>query len=87
MLVAYLDLIYYGTEINYRTAIMDEASQRIPTSIKLEEEERLEQFRDEMEDVWIEYQRAGLHATGEEVSVWMESWFSEDEKTVPECHS
>ena len=52
----------------------------------LEREERLEQFRDEMEDVWAEYQRTGLHATGEQVFTWMESWFSEDEKTAPVCH-
>ena len=52
----------------------------------LEREERLEQFRDEMEDVWEEYQRTGLHATGEEVFSWVESWFTEDEKPVPACH-
>ena len=56
---------------------MTEASQRIPTSIKLEREERLEQFRDEMEDVWVEYQRTGMHTTGEEVFAWIDSWFSE----------
>ena len=52
----------------------------------LEREERLEQFRDEMEDVWAEYQRTGLHATGEEVFTWMESWYTEDEKKAPVCH-
>lgn len=52
----------------------------------LEREERLEQFRDEMQDVWEEYQRTGLHATGEEVFTWMESWLSEDEQPVPVCH-
>ena len=52
----------------------------------LKREERLEQFRDEMEDVWEEYQRTGLHATGEEVFSWMESWFTDDEKPVPACH-
>ena len=52
----------------------------------LDREERLEQFRDEMEDVWEEYQRTGLHATGEEVFSWMESWFTEDEKPMPTCH-
>jgi len=96
---------------------MAKATQRIPTSIKLEKqikqrinhlaearhrsshsmmieainqylerEERLEQFRDEMEDVWIEYQRTGLHATSEEVFAWMDSWFIDNEKPVPECH-
>lgn len=52
----------------------------------LEREERLEQFRDDMEDVLEEYQRTGLHATGEEVFSWMESWFTDDEKPVPACH-
>lgn len=51
----------------------------------LEREECLEQFRDEMEDVWAEYQRTGLHAKGEDVFAWMESWFNEDEKPVPVC--
>ena len=65
---------------------MAETSQRIPTSIKLEREERLEKFRDKMEDVWLEYQRTKLHVTGEEVFVWVDSWFSEDEKPIPKCH-
>ena len=86
MLVEYLDFMYCSNLIDYRMTIMTEAKQRIPTSIKREREERLEQFRDEMEDVWVEYQRTGMHATGEEVFAWMDSWFSEDEKPVPECH-
>ena len=87
MLVEYLDLIYCDSKIiNYRTTIMAAATQRIPSAIKLEREERLEQFRDEMEDVWVEYQRTGLHATGEEVFAWMDSWFNQDEKPVPEFH-
>ena len=48
--------------------------------------ERLEQFRDEIEDVWEEFQNTGSHATGEKVFSWMESWFSNDEKLVPVCH-
>jgi len=62
---------------------MDEPTQRIPTPIKLKREECIEQFRDEMEDVWVEYQHTGLHATGEEVFAWIDSWFNEDEKPVP----
>ena len=65
---------------------MTEATQRIPILTKLKREERIEQFRDEMEDVWVEYQRTGLHSTGEEVFAWVESWFTKDEKTIPECH-
>ena len=52
---------------------MVKASQRIPASIRLEREERLEQFRDEMEDVWGEYQLTGLHASGEKVFAWIDS--------------
>ena len=48
-----------------------------------ERKERLEKFRDAMEAVWVEYQRTGLHATGEEVFAWMDSWFSEDKKPAP----
>lgn len=46
----------------------------------------LNSTRDEMDDVWKEYQRSSLHATGNEVFSWMESWFSDYEKPIPECH-
>lgn len=44
----------------------------------VEREERLEQFRDEMELLWEEYQATG-HAKSKDVLVWMESWFSDHE--------
>lgn len=49
----------------------------------LSREEQLEQFRDEMEDVWAEYQRTGLQATSQDVFSWMETWFTEDEQPKP----
>ena len=57
--------------------IMTVVKQPIPTSIKREREEILEKFRDEMEDVWVEYQRTRVHTTGKEVFAWIDSWFSE----------
>ena len=51
----------------------------------VEREERLEQFRDEMELVWDEYQATGVHAKGKDVLVWMESWFTDQEKATPRC--
>lgn len=51
----------------------------------LEREEQLEQFRNDMEAVWEDYQLTGQHASASEVFAWMESWFTDNEKSVPSC--
>lgn len=53
----------------------------------LEREEQLEQFRNEMELVWEDYQLTGKHASATEVFAWMDSWFTDNEKSPPSCQN
>ena len=46
-----------------------------------------ESFKQEALASWASYQVTGRHLTGEEVRTWLNSWGSEDEKTMPECHT
>ncbi len=45
-----------------------------------------EAFKADALAAWRDYQEAGLHATGEEVSDWLRSWGTADEQITPECH-
>jgi len=49
-------------------------------------EEARESFKNEAASSWAEYQRTGLHLTGEEVESWLDGWGSETEPELPECH-
>lgn len=44
-------------------------------------------FLREAEESWEDFQRTGLHLTGEEVLAWLETWGTEDEKDLPERHT
>ncbi len=35
---------------------------------------------------WGEYQRTGLHLTGEEVEAWMDKIIAGEDAELPECH-
>lgn len=35
---------------------------------------------------WATYQETGRHLTGQEVRTWLNTWGTENESTVPECH-
>lgn len=35
---------------------------------------------------WEDYQATGLHATQEQVMVWIESWRGPKKKPAPKCH-
>ena len=48
--------------------------------------EKRESFRQDAVNSWNEYQETGLHATGDEVIKWLNTWGTDDEKDVPECH-
>ena len=50
------------------------------------EEEKRESFRRDAVNSWNEYQETGLHATGDEVIQWLNTWGTGDEKDAPECH-
>ena len=52
----------------------------------VDREEKRESFRQDAVNSWNEYQETGLHATGDEVIKWLNTWGTGDEKDEPECH-
>jgi predicted transcriptional regulator len=48
--------------------------------------ERREAWERDSLEALREMDETGLHVTGEEVMVWLESWGTDDEKPAPECH-
>jgi predicted transcriptional regulator len=52
----------------------------------VEREEKREAFRKDALDAWQEYRETGLHVTGDEVMVWLETWGEENETAAPVCH-
>jgi len=49
-------------------------------------EEVRENFKQEALDSWASYQETGRHLTGKEVSHWLKSWGTDNEKVIPPCH-
>lgn len=35
---------------------------------------------------WTAFQATGRHLTGEEVRAWLDTWGTESETSMPECH-
>lgn len=52
----------------------------------VEREEARESLKQEALGAWEAYQETGRHLTGQEVRAWLNTWGSEQEKAVPECH-
>ncbi len=52
----------------------------------VEREEARESFKQEALASWAAYQETGPHLTGQDVRTWLNTWGTEDETTVPECH-
>jgi predicted transcriptional regulator len=50
-------------------------------------EEQRESFRQETLDAWRDYQDNGLHATGDEVVAWLNSWGEQNELPPPVSHT
>jgi predicted transcriptional regulator len=48
--------------------------------------ERREAWERDSLEALKEMDETGLHVTGEEMMVWLESWGTDDEKPAPECH-
>ncbi len=48
--------------------------------------EKREALRLDTLKAWEEFQETRLHATAEEVEEWLESWGTDKELPVPECH-
>jgi predicted transcriptional regulator len=52
----------------------------------VEREEAQESFKQEAVASWAAYQETGLHLTGQEVRSWLNTWGTDNEKAIPECH-
>lgn len=52
----------------------------------VEREEARESFKQEALASWAAYKETGRHLTGEEVRTWLNTWGTDDEKPVSECH-
>ena len=61
--------------------VMKEAVEKYVTDA-----ERREAWERDSLEALRELDETGLHVTGEEVMVWLESWGTDDEKPAPECH-
>lgn len=53
----------------------------------VEREEKREAFKREALEAWAEYQRTGLHLTGEEVDAWLAKLEAGDDAEMPTCHT
>jgi predicted transcriptional regulator len=61
--------------------IMNEAIARY-----VEREEARESFNKAALASWTAYQETGRHLTGPEVRAWLNTWGTESEAALPECH-
>jgi predicted transcriptional regulator len=52
----------------------------------VEREEARERFKQEALASWIAYQETGQHLTGQEVNDWLETWGTDQETVIPQCH-
>lgn len=52
----------------------------------VEREEVRESFKQEALASWTAYKETGRHLTGPEVRAWLNTWGTDDERVVPECH-
>ncbi len=52
----------------------------------VDREEKREKLRQDTLRAWEEFQATGLHATAEEIDMWLARWGTEDELPAPECH-
>jgi predicted transcriptional regulator len=52
----------------------------------VEREEARESFKREALASWTAYQETGRHLTGPEVRAWLNTWGTEAEAELPECH-
>ena len=52
----------------------------------VEREEKKESFKQEAVHAWTAYQETGLHLTGQETRDWLNTWGTDKETSIPECH-
>ncbi|KKO70261.1 CopG family transcriptional regulator (plasmid) [Kerstersia gyiorum] len=53
----------------------------------VEREEKRESFKREALEAWDDYQRTGLHLTGEEVDEWLAKLEAGEDAEMPACHT
>ncbi len=54
--------------------------------VYVEKEEAKEQFAQEALASWSSYKQNGKHLTGQEVREWLQTWGTDNEPGIPECH-
>lgn len=52
----------------------------------IEREETRENFKQEALVSWTAYQATGQHLTGQEVNHWLNTWGTDQETALPQCH-
>jgi len=52
----------------------------------VEREEANERFKQEALASWKAYKETGRHLTAQEVRLWLNTWGTDDESSVPACH-
>jgi len=52
----------------------------------VEREEAKQLFQQEALASWRSYQESGRHLRNDEVRAWLDTWGTDDEAAVPECH-
>ena len=52
----------------------------------VEREEARESFKQEALASWTAYQETGRHLTGQEVRSWLNTWGTDKEIQIPQCH-
>ena len=52
----------------------------------VQREEARESFKQEALTSWAAYKETGQHLTGKEVRTWLNTWGTEEERAVFECH-
>jgi predicted transcriptional regulator len=52
----------------------------------VDREEARESFKEEALASWSAYQETGRHLTRKEVRAWLNTWGTDEEKAIPECH-
>ncbi|RKZ99542.1 MAG: CopG family transcriptional regulator [Gammaproteobacteria bacterium] len=82
-----------GDDIKIRIQHLAEARNRsahwiMRTAINdyVEREEVRENFKQEAISSWTSFKETGLHVTGQEVRDWLNTWGTENESEIPECH-
>lgn len=52
----------------------------------VEREEAKERFKEEALASWKSYKETGRHLTGQEVREWLQTWGTDKESELPQCH-